>query len=172
MFAIYLFGMLALAIRGFLLKRDAKTSGGVEQEMNYHFLAGSAFGPVVLFLNFCAQYIGGIVMVATPDDSRTLGYMMFMWISGCSWCGGTFNVTGARLREVMRGRNYLSPNDYLSDRYRSVWITALGVLSSTFQMVMITGLEWKSLAHLLVIPVRAFANQRTHHLSNACLTVR
>ena len=86
-------------------------------------------------------------MVATPDDSRTLGYMMFMWISGCSWCGGTFNVMGARLREVMRGRNYLSRNDYLSDR-------------------------WKSLAHLLVIPLRAFANQRTHHLSNACLTVR
>lgn len=148
-FAIYLIGMATLAIRGFLLKRQAKSSGGIEEEMNYHFLAGSSFGPVVLFLNFCAQYIGGIVMVATPDDTRTLGYMMIMWISGCSWCGGTFNVITPRTREVMRGRNYLSPNDYLSDRYRSVWITGLGVVCSTFQMIMITGLEWKCLGDVL-----------------------
>jgi hypothetical protein len=32
-FVIYLLGMLLLAIRGFFLKRTAKTEGGVEAEM-------------------------------------------------------------------------------------------------------------------------------------------
>ena len=127
---------------------------------NYHFLAGSAFGPLVLFLNFCAQYIGGIVMVATPDFSRALGMIQLFWISGCSWCGWTFNLVSCRVREIMRGRNYLSPNDYLTDRYRSTWISALGVLASTFQMIMITGLEWKSLGEVLKAILGQDANEK------------
>ena len=147
--SIYLIGMLGLAIRGFMMKNNAKTSGGVQEYLNFHFLAGSNFGPLVLFLNFCAQYIGGIVMVATPNDARALGFFCLMWISGCSWCGGTFNLFSARIREVMTRRKYLSPNDYMTDRYRSTLVTAGGVLASTFQMVMITGLEWKSLGTVI-----------------------
>ena len=60
----------------------------------------------------------------------------------------------------MRGRNYLSPNDYLTDRYRSTWISALGVLASTFQMIMITGLEWKSLGEVLKAILGQDANEK------------
>jgi len=157
MVIVYLIGMAGLAFRGFLLKRKAGIEGGIEGHMNYHFLAGSDFGPAVLFFNFAAQYIGGIVMVQTPDDTRTAGFWMLMWISGCSWCGATFNVVQCRTREVMRARNYLSPNDYLTDRYRSNWITALGVLVSTFQMVMIIGLEVRA----LFATMRALLGQTT-----------
>ena len=85
-------------------------------------------------------------MVATPNDSRLLGSVMLMWISGCCWCGGTFNVFSARIREVMKRRKYLSPNDYMTDRYGSTWLTLLGVAASTFQMIMITG-PWRAAPH-------------------------
>ena len=65
LFAIYLFGMACLALRGMILTRAAGKHGGVEAEMQYHFLAGASFPAWILYLNFCASYIGGIVMVAT-----------------------------------------------------------------------------------------------------------
>ena len=49
------------------------TSGN--QVFRKHFLANADFGPVVIFLNFCAQYIGGIVMVKVPDWSKQLGFI-------------------------------------------------------------------------------------------------
>ena len=53
--ALYLALMLCLAVRGHLLKQQAKAVGGAEEYLSYHFLAGSSFGPIVIFLNFCAQ---------------------------------------------------------------------------------------------------------------------
>jgi len=146
---IYLFGMAALAVRGWFLKQKAKADGGVEGYMNFHFLAGSKFGAIVLFCNWAAQYVGGIVVIKTPNDSRYLGYFMLMWISGCSWCGATFNVIQCRTREIMKGRNYLSPNDYLTDRYKNNLITGFGIISSTFQMVMFIGLEVLALQNVV-----------------------
>jgi hypothetical protein len=136
-----------------LLRKKAGKAGGVEAEMQFHFLAGSSFPAWILFLNFCAQYIGGIVMIATPDDTRTFGYFTLMWISGCSWCGGSMNVFLPRCREIMSARNYVSPNDYLSDRYNNQLITGLGVLCSTFQMLMLTALEWAALKTVMLAVV-------------------
>ena len=65
LFAVYLVGMFALAVRGYMLTKNAGKHGGVEAEMQYHFLAGASFPAWILYLNFCASYIGGIVMVAT-----------------------------------------------------------------------------------------------------------
>ena len=44
--SMYLIGMGLLALRGFLLKKQAAQAGGAEAYLQYHFLAGSSFGPV------------------------------------------------------------------------------------------------------------------------------
>ena len=95
--AVYLIGMACLALRGFMLKARAKDSGGSVAEMNYHFLAGSQFNWVVIFLNFCAQYIGGIVMIQAPQDTKTYGYFMFTWILATAWCGGSSRSSPRRV---------------------------------------------------------------------------
>jgi Na+/proline symporter len=49
----------------------------------------------------------------------------------------------------MSARHYLSPNDFITDRYRSILITGLSVIVATFWMIMFTALEWKSLDSVL-----------------------
>jgi hypothetical protein len=55
-------GMACLALRGYHLKKTASKQSA-QEGMHFHFHAGAKFGAVIVFLNMCAQYIGGIVMV-------------------------------------------------------------------------------------------------------------
>ena len=89
-------------------------------------------------------------MVMTPDETRNIGYIMLMWISGCSWCGGTFNLVIPRIREIMRGRNYVSPNDFMTDRYNNKIVTAMGALCSSFQQLMICCIEFGALKFVIL----------------------
>lgn len=148
-FAVYLTTMLALAVRGALFKKKAKGRGGEDEELEAHFLAGQSFSPGVIFLNFCAQYIGGIVMVGVPDDTKNLGFFTLMWISGCAYCGGAMMIFIPRLREVYMQRHYISPNDFITDRYASKSINFLGSAVGIFQLLMVSCFEWLALKRVI-----------------------
>ena len=61
-FGSYLCLMLVIAIRGFLLKRKSRAFGGEAAEMKTHFVANRDFGPLVIFLNILATFVGGIMI--------------------------------------------------------------------------------------------------------------
>ena len=58
-----------------------------------------------------------------------------------------------RLGALARGRNWMSPNDFISDRYNSKTLRLLSTWCGCVQLLLLTAIEWMALTTMLEVLV-------------------
>ena len=84
----------------------------------------------------------GFLMVFVPDLSMAAGPGMICWMLVCNCFTYMATFIYPTLSRLGRGRNYLGPNDFTSDRYNSSLCRAIASFGGGFSAYMVLTIEW------------------------------
>lgn len=116
-----------------------------ENTMKDFYLAGPGFGFVVLFLTlFASQYSGNAIFGFTGMTYR-IGYSWVMNVHFMIAIIVVYQVFAIRLFRLSRGRGYITPVDFVQDRFHNRYINLITVI------VMILALSNFLLAQLMAM---------------------
>jgi len=136
-FACYLSSLLLL---GWLGRKARK-----EDSLQDFYLAGRGFGFLVLFLTLYATQYSGNTVFGVAGATYRLGFAWLISIHYMMAIIVFYQTFAFKLQELARHRNYITPVDYLRDRFGS---RALATLAS---IVMIVALSNYLLAQLMTM---------------------
>jgi len=125
--ALYVGVLLILGILGRRAKR--------EHTLSDHFLAGRSIGFVVLLLTLFATQYSGNSFSAFPGQTHRLGISYFMTVTFLVGVVTGYTLFAPRLFSLSRGGGYLTPTDYLDDRFKSTPLHYLSALIFAFTLV-------------------------------------
>jgi len=118
----YLLFLLIIGAIAFFFKRKR----GKADSMAEHYVAGNDLGYTVILMTIFSTNFSGYTIVGLPGDAYRLGYAALMWI--CGILVGTeisYMVVCPRLFRLSRKRGYISPLDFIRDRYKSTLLCCL-----------------------------------------------
>jgi SSS family solute:Na+ symporter len=119
--SLYLLSLIGIGLLG---KRARK-----ENSLNDFYLAGAGFGAPVLFLTlFATQYSGNTFFAFTGATYR-IGYA---WITSLHFMTAIvvcYFIYAPRLFVLAKARNYVTPSDYVHDRFRNNVLTVIVTLT-------------------------------------------
>ena len=119
-----------LLILGILGRRAKK-----EHTLSDHFLAGRSIGFVVLLLTLFATQYSGNSFSAFPGQTHRLGISYFMTVTFMVGVITGYTLFAPRLFSLSRRGEYLTPTDYLDDRFKSAPLHYLSALIFAFTLV-------------------------------------
>ncbi len=125
--AIYVGVLLILGILG----RRAKK----EHTLSDHFLAGRSMGFVVLLMTLFATQYSGNSFSAFPGQTHRLGISYFMTVTFMVGVVTGYTLFAPRLFSLSRSGGYLTPTDYLDDRFKSATLHYLSATIFAFTLV-------------------------------------
>jgi SSS family solute:Na+ symporter len=125
-FLVILAYLLGTLVIGFLFRRKAR-SGNVE-----FFLAGRAIAPLLLFFTLAATNFSAFTIFGFSGAGYRIGYAFYPVMGfGTGFMAVSFLVIGCRIRRLSADRGYITPSDFVMDRYNSP------VLKKLFAAVMV-----------------------------------
>ena len=137
---VYLLAMLAIG----LLFRRRSSASTVE-----FFLAGRGIGRLVLFFTMAATNFSAFTIFGLSGAGYRIGYAFYPIMGfGTGFMALGIWIIGSRIRELAPGRGYITPSDFILDRYGSP------ALKGLFSLVMI-------LFTLPYVAIQAIAAGRT-----------
>ena len=120
---VYLLAMLAIG----LLFRRRSSASTVE-----FFLAGRGIGRLVLFFTMAATNFSAFTIFGLSGAGYRIGYAFYPIMGfGTGFMALGMWIIGSRIRELAPGRGYITPSDFILDRYGSP------ALKGLFSLVMI-----------------------------------
>ncbi len=115
--ACYLSSLLLI---GWLAKRARSAN-----TMQDFYLAGTGFGPAMLFMTlFATQYSGNTFFAFTGATYR-IGYSWIVCLHFMTAIIIVYLLFAERLHTLAKKKRYLTPGDFIQDRYRSKTLTVL-----------------------------------------------
>ncbi len=115
--------LLSLLVIGWLAKRARRAD-----TLKDFYLAGNGFGFTVLFLTlFATQYSGNTFFAFTGATYR-IGYAWILSLHFMTAVVVSYLLFAPRLHQLARERNYLTPADFIHDRYRHQALTVVVTL--------------------------------------------
>src|SRR5512145_2841202 len=121
-----------LAIGVFLFLRRRRLSGRAAEGKDSFFLADRGLGGFALFFTMAATNFSAFTVFGLSGAGYRIGYAFFPVMAfGTGFMALGFLVLGFRINTLARERGYVTPADFIVDRYRS---RPLGIL---FSLVMI-----------------------------------
>ena len=137
---VYLLAMLAIG----LLFRRRSSASTVE-----FFLAGRGIGRLTLFFTMAATNFSAFTIFGLSGAGYRIGYAFYPIMGfGTGFMALGIWIIGSRIRELAPGRGYITPSDFILDRYGSP------ALKGLFSLVMI-------LFTLPYVAIQAIAAGRT-----------
>lgn len=118
----YLTFLLCLAAYGWWSTKQ-KGLTTVEEHITDHFVAGRGFNFIVLSLTVFSTVYSGYTVVGVPEEVFNTGFNAFRWIMTIPVMAYTIALFGGRLQWLSVIRNYVSPTDFIKDRYNSHVLT-------------------------------------------------
>ena len=116
-----------------------------ENTMHDFYLAGNGFGFIILLLTLYATQYSGNTLFGYSGKAYRIGYSWIMCIHFMTAIIVCYLLYVPRLYQVARQRKYITPTDYLNDRFASKAINILATL------VMIVVLSNYLLAQLMAM---------------------
>jgi SSS family solute:Na+ symporter/sodium/pantothenate symporter len=89
------------------------------ESLRDYFLAGRTMGPIVLLLTFFATQYSGNSLSGFPGQTYRQGLSYFMSVTFMIGIVAGYTLFAPRLYAASRRKNFLTPTDFLSDRFRS-----------------------------------------------------
>ena len=107
----YLFLMLLIGI----IYRKRASGSPIE-----FFLAGRKLTPVLLFFTMAATNFSAFTIFGLSGAGYRIGYAFYPIMGfGTGFMALSFIIIGGRILKLSRERQYVTPSDFVSDRYRS-----------------------------------------------------
>lgn len=113
----------ALLTLGFLGRR-ARTS----HSLSDHFLAGRSIGFGVLLMTLFATQYSGNSLSGFPGQTFRAGLPYIMSVTFMVGIVSGYLLFAPRLLHLARGRGWLTPTDFLAERFRHRWINRLSAI--------------------------------------------
>lgn len=96
-----------------------------ESTVSSHYLASKSFGPIVLSFTLFATMYSGYTVVGVPTDAYVNGWMSLKWMGAIlALVVGSLFIHPI-IRKLSVARMYLSPVDFIHDRYHSKFLRLL-----------------------------------------------
>lgn len=122
---ILLFYAVMMLLIGWLAGRG---KAKMHESLTEYFLAGKKLGLVALFFTlFATQYSGNTVIGYIPAAYRT-GFVWLQSITFMTIIVGGYLLFAPRLYVLSRRRAFLTPTDWIADRFRSTRVTVLSII--------------------------------------------
>jgi len=99
-----------------------------ENTLADHFLAGRSLGLMVLFFTLYATQYSGNTLVGFAGNAYRRGFVMIMSVTGMMTVIALMALYAPRLQRLAQRRRYLTPADFLRDRFGSGTLALLGSL--------------------------------------------
>jgi SSS family solute:Na+ symporter len=109
------------------------------------YLAGSGFGPYVLLMTLFATQYSGNTFYSNVGVTYRLGFTWLLSVQYMLSIIVFYRTFAIRLHLLSAERGYLSPTDFITDRFR------MGALSAVVSVVMLVALNNYVLAQLMAI---------------------
>jgi Na+/proline symporter len=145
-FGVYVILLLAIALKIFIAninenKNDGKNNDNDDKnELKNHFLGGKNTNSFVLFLTTFSTMFSGYIMVGVPQEVNEIGFVAFRWLGIIISTAISVAIVVPRLRTLSIQRNYSSPIDFISDRYKSEHLRSIILALLIFSgMIYMTG---------------------------------
>ncbi len=120
---LYLFVMLTI---GFIFRKKAK-----ESKVEF-FLAGRTLSKLLLFFTMAATNFSAFTIFGFSGAGYRIGYSFYPVMGfGTGFMALSFYIIGSKIFKLARERNYITPSDFIGDRYNSP------LLKKLFSLVMI-----------------------------------
>ena len=127
--------------------RKQAVSGEDEAELRAHY--GGTYHPCLIALTIFSSAFSGYTVVGVPQTTLERGYMVLMFFAGtCAQCIGMLWFF-PRLRRVGMDRGYMSPGDFVADRFRHRGITVLCVIASSLPQFIYLAVQLASFGEAL-----------------------
>jgi len=124
--AIILFYLLLTLLIGFIFRKQAKKSR-VE-----FFLAGRNLSKLLLFFTMAATNFSAFTIFGFSGAGYRIGYAFYPVMGfGTAFMALSFYIIGEKILVLSKTRGYITPSDFVYDRYRSPFLKRL------FSLVMI-----------------------------------
>jgi len=124
---IYLGFLLSIAMYGFFKTLELTS---VMAKIDDHFVASRGLGYAVLALTVFATVFSGYTVVGVPGEVWKLGFFGFRWLLSISHMVYPIMFMASRLQTLGHERNYVSPTDFIKDRYGCwslTWFTSMAM---------------------------------------------
>jgi len=114
---IYLLSLIAIGWLGYRARRG--------NTLNDFYLAGSGFGLVILFLTLYATQYSGNTLFGYTGMTYRIGYAWIMSVHFMTAIVVCYLIFAPRLYALAKARGYITPTDYLQDRFESGFLSLL-----------------------------------------------
>lgn len=102
--------------------------GGSDAEIKAHY--GGTYHPVLIALTVFSSAFSGYTVVGVPQTTLDSGFLVLMFFAGTAAQSIGMLVFFPRLRRIGVARGYISPMDFVADRFRHKGITSFIVLAA------------------------------------------
>jgi len=99
-----------------------------ENTLTDFYLAGSGFGLVILFLTFYATQYSGNTLFGYTGKAYRIGYTWIMCVHFMTAIVVCYLIFAPRLYVMAKSRGYITPTDFLHDRYNSELLSLLATI--------------------------------------------
>ena len=130
-------------------KNNREEAGKSGDEVTTHFLAGKNFGVVILYLTTFASCFSGYTVVGVPNDSYKQGYNGIRWFSMSIALGISMIALYPRLRRLSTLRKYVSPGDFIMDRFNTHRLRLMAVFAMCVPQLMYIAVQFHALGNLI-----------------------
>jgi len=110
---------------------------------------GGSFSPLVLTLTTFSSVFSGYTVMGVPQEASLKGYLALRWVPAIFAIVFGMLMYYPRLRRLSVERGYRSPNDFITDRYRSKWLRCLSSLCACVPQLFYFTVQLVSFAELL-----------------------
>lgn len=140
----YLVAMIAVGVAAYRRKRKALDE---QADLKSHF--GGDFSPVLLSLTTFSSVFSGYTVMGVPQDAATNGFYSLRWLPGILSIVAGMILFYPRIRRLSEVREYRSPMDFITDRFRSPVLTVLGSCCACFPQLIYLTVQVESFTSLL-----------------------
>lgn len=117
---LYLLVLVVVAAVAYRRKRAAASTSGV---LEAHF-GGSFNAPLLILTTFSTVY-SGFTVTGIPSEAYHRGFISLRWVGATLVIVAAMLLFYPRLRRLAVERKYRSPNDFITDRFRSLRLRLL-----------------------------------------------
>lgn len=149
MFAVYFVGLLGVGIMAFKKKAELERARSRASRADIQAHYTGTYPPVFVALTIFASAFSGYTVVGVPQTTMERGYLVLQFFSGACAQSVALAVLVPRLRRIGVERGYLSPFDFVADRYRSRPVTILVVIAASIPQFIYLAVQLASFGETL-----------------------
>lgn len=112
-FGFYVAVLLGISFYSFQREQAA------DDKYLFHFFGGKSYSPVVLFMSLFSTIFSAYTVVGVPNEAAYAGFFSLRWLTSAVLIGLASLILTPRGYRVNADRNYLSPNDFIGDRFNN-----------------------------------------------------